>query len=108
MTDNFYTFEAMANMLRDIENTVHALQSGETNEYTAELKIKRSLAACEVIYARDMTDEQVREYNKNRPKEDDTEIGLIVDFYQRFIYRMEYMIRVGKEKGFNLISFMGP
>lgn len=29
-------------------------------------------------------------------------------YYNRFIYRTEYMMKVGKEKGFNLISFMGP
>lgn len=28
--------------------------------------------------------------------------------YQRFTYRMEYMMKVGKEKGYDLISFMGP
>ncbi len=38
----------------------------------------------------------------------DSEAELIVDFYCRFIYRMEYMMKVGKEKGYDLISFMGP
>ena len=52
--------------------------------------------------------EEIKEYNDNRPKEDDTEVELIVDFYQRFIYRMKYMIQVGKENGYELISFMGP
>ena len=47
-------------------------------------------------------------YNANRPTEDDTEVELVIDFYQRFLYRMEYMMKVGKEKGYNLISFMGP
>lgn len=47
-------------------------------------------------------------YNANRPTEDDTEVELIIDFYQRFLYRMKYMMKVGKEKGYNLISFMGP
>lgn len=37
-----------------------------------------------------------------------TETDLIVDFYRRFIYRMEYMMKVGKENGFDLISVMGP
>ena len=55
-----------------------------------------------------MSEEQIKEYNANRPQKDDTEISLIIDFYQRFIYRMEYMLKVGKEKGYNLISFMGP
>lgn len=31
-----------------------------------------------------------------------------IDFYKRFAYRMKYMMRVGKEKGYNLMSFMGP
>ncbi len=46
--------------------------------------------------------------NANRPTEDDTEVELIIDFYQRFLYRMKYMMKVGNEKGYNLISFMGP
>ena len=62
----------------------------------------------ELLYAKDLTEEQIDEYNANRPMEDNTEIELIIDFYNRFIYRMEYMIRVGKEKGYDLISFMGP
>lgn len=61
-----------------------------------------------LLYAKNLTDEQIAEYNANRPKEDNTEIELIIDFYRRFIYRMEYMMKVGKEKGYDLISFMGP
>ena len=56
----------------------------------------------------DLDEAHVREYNDNRPTEDTTDIELIIDFYRRFIYRMEYMMRVGEEKGYNLISFMGP
>ena len=55
-----------------------------------------------------LSEEQIREYNTDRPKEDHTEIDLIIDFYHRFLYRMEYMMRVGREKGYDLISFMGP
>ena len=40
-------------------------------------------------------------------KEDYTETELIIDFYRRFIYRMEYMLKVGNEKGYDLISIMG-
>ena len=36
------------------------------------------------------------------------ELNLIIDFYERFVYRMEYMIRIGKEKGYSFISFSGP
>lgn len=108
LTYNFYTFEAIRKILDDIKDTVSALSLGRNTEYTEELKKKRGFATYELVYARDLSQEQIDEYNANRPAEDDTEIGLIVDFYNRFIYRMEYMLKVGEEKGYNLISFMGP
>ena len=46
--------------------------------------------------------------NEFTEKLKDTEIELVIDFYKRFIYRMEYMMKVGIEKGYDLISFMGP
>lgn len=46
--------------------------------------------------------------NEFTEKLKDTEIELVIDFYKRFIYRMEYMMKVGNEKGYDLISFMGP
>lgn len=108
LTHNFFTFDAMTQILKDISTTVDALTSGRETEYTKKLKIKRGSATYQLLYAKDLSEEEVAEYNANRPTEDDTEIGLIVDFYQRFLYRMEYMMRVGKEKGYDLISFMGP
>lgn len=108
LTYNFFTFESMTKILNDIKDTVDALCTGRDNEYTSELKIKRGTATYELLYAKELTAEEIKEYNANRPTEDDTEINLIIDFYRRFIYRMEYMINVGREKGYNLISFMGP
>ncbi len=67
---NFFTFNQMEQILKDIAETIEALV--------------------------------------HEKQEDDTEVELIVDFYERFIYRMEYMMKVGKEKGYDLISFMGP
>lgn len=108
LTYNFFTYESVAKILEDMRNTVDALTSGRENEYTAKLREKRGTATYQLLYAKDLSEEQIKEYNANRPTEDDTEIGLIIDFYNRFIYRMEYMMRVGKEKGYDLISFMGP
>lgn len=79
LTYNFYSFDAVANILNDIKDTADGLSCGKPNEYTA-----------------------------NRPTKYDADVELIIDFYRRFIYRMEYMMTVGKEKGYNLISFMGP
>lgn len=108
LTHNFYTFDSVRDILKDIKDIVEVLSAGRENEFTAKLREKRGTATYELLYARNLTDEQIKDYNANRPKEDDTEIELIIDFYQRFTYRMEYMLAVGKEKGYDLISFMGP
>ena len=105
---NFFTFDQMMHILKDIADTVEALVSGKETEYTKKLKIKRGTATYQLLYAKNLTEEEVAAYNANRPTADDTEVELVVDFYQRFLYRMEYMLKVGKEKGYDLISFMGP
>ena len=74
----------------------------------AKLKIKRGTATYQLLYAKDLSEEEIEAYNANRPTEDDTKLELVLDFYRRFIYRMEHMMNVGKEKGYDLISFMGP
>lgn len=95
-------------MLKDISNTADALAAGEENEFTAVLRIKRGMATYKLEYARDLSEEQIQEYNDSRPTVDDTDADVIIDFFHRFIYRMEYMIRISREKGYDLISFMGP
>lgn len=105
---NFFTFDSMALILKDIEDTIDALSSGRETEYTQKLEIKRGASTNQLSYAKKPTAEEVAEYNADSPTEDDTAVALVVDFYQRFLYRMEYMLKVGKEKGYNLISFMGP
>lgn len=105
---NYFTFEQMVSVLKDIEDTVDALASGKETEYTKKLKIKRGTATYQLLCAKDLNAEEVAAYNANRPTGDNTEVDLVIDFYQRFLYRMEYMLKVGKEKGYNLISFMGP
>ena len=108
LTYNYYTYDSMAKILNDIRDTVDALAEGRETEYTLKLREKRGWATYQLLYARDLSEEQIKEYNDNRPTKDDTEVELIIDFFQRFLYRMEYMMRVGKEKGYDLISFMGP
>lgn len=86
---------------------MNALSSGRENEFTNKLKEKRGFATCKLIYAKGWTEEQIEKYNDNSPEEDDTKNELIIDFYEKFIYRMEYLMKVGEENGYNLISFMG-
>lgn len=76
LTHNFFTFDSITEILKDISGTIETLLKGKKNEFTTKLK--------------------------------DDETELVIDFYRRFTYRMEYMVKVGKEKGYDLISFMGP
>lgn len=107
LTHNFFTFDSITSILNAINDTIDALDSERDNEFTAKLREKRGTATYQLLYARDMSEDQIKAYNANRPTEDNTEIDLIIDFYRRFVYRMEYMMKVGKEKGYDLISFMG-
>ena len=108
LTYNFYTYDTVSAILDDIKDTIDALLCGRVTEFTVKLREKRGWAAKTLLYAKGFTQDQIDEYNANRPTSDDTDAELIIDFYRRFIYRMEYMMKVGKEKGFDLISFMGP
>jgi len=108
LTYNFFTYDSIEKILADIKDTVAALSEGRETEFTAKLKIKRGTATHQLLYAKNLTEKEIEEYNANRPTEDDTEVELVLDFYSRFIYRMEYMMKVGREKGYDLISFMGP
>lgn len=83
LTYNYFSFEHIANIIEDVRDTVDALSTGRETIYTKELRKKRGFAT-------------------------DAEMELIIDFYNRFVYRMEYMLKIGAEKGYNLISFMGP
>ena len=108
LTHNFYTYNSIANMLNDIKDTINALSSGRENEFTAKLREKRGFETYKLLYSKNLTQEEINEYNANIPTINDTEAEVIIDFYRRFIYRMEYMMKIGDENGYNLISFMGP
>ena len=96
LTHNFFTFDSIEKILKDIKDTIDALSTGRENEFTTQLRKKRGTATYELLYAKDLSEEQIKVYNANRPKEDHTEIVLLLDFYYRFTYRMEYMLKVGK------------
>lgn len=72
---NYYTLESMNNVINDIKNTIDALSKNKQTKYTIKL---------------DKIDSQI---DKN----------ILIDFYQKFIYRIEYMIKVSNEKGYDLI-----
>lgn len=108
LTYNYFTYESVNNILRDIRDTIDALKTGRETEYTIELKEKTSNIMFSLIDAEIITDELIKEYKAKHLTVDNPETEILVDFYQRFIYRMEYMVKIGQERGYNLISFMGP
>ena len=108
VTDNFYTHDSVKNLIRDLEDTIDALSTGRENEFTIKLREKRGSETFKLLYSKTQSQEEIDEYNNNRPTVDDTAPELIVDFYRRLIFRLEYMMNVGIENGYNLISVMGP
>ena len=98
----------MTNILNDIRDTIDALSSGRKNKYTGKIRREIGNPIYDTNFVGKLSKDQVKECFENRPQDDTTESDPIIDFYRRFIYRMEYMMTVGKENGFDLISFMGP
>ena len=60
------------------------------------------------MHARGWTPEEIKEYNDNRPTFDDTPKEILIDFFNRFIQKMENMIKEGEDSGYEFISVMGP
>ena len=86
-SDNYYTFASIVSMLKDINDTIDALRSGKENEFTVCLQ---------------------KRVPHDTYANHDEEASCILDFYHRFIYRMEYMMQIAKENGYDLIAFQGP
>lgn len=103
LTHNYYTFDAINKMIEDIKDTIEALSMGKENRYTAGLRETVTKTIGWLYEAK-----QAKFSEAYRLAAEETEISAIADFYRRFIYRMQYMMQVGKEKGFDLISVMGP
>ncbi len=109
LTHNFYTFDSVREMIAEMKLIIDAFKNNEGHPYIAELRKMRKLSATMLMsYSSGKSKEEVDEYNANRPKEDNTDPNIIMDFFERLAYRLEYMMRVGEEEGFDLISFMGP
>lgn len=74
---NYYSLESIEKIINDIRTTIEALSSNSITEYTSMLK---------------QIDSTI-------------DSSLLIDFYQRLIYRMEYMLILSKEKGYDLIHW---
>ena len=104
LTNNFFTHESMMHILDDISSTILDLESGKENEFIAQIRENGGFTAWKTVRLDEPTEERYTCKSLKTEVSSDT----IIDFYRRFTYRMEYMMKVGKEKGYDLISFMGP
>lgn len=72
---NYYSIDDIENILKEIKETIIAIENDKETQYTKTLK----------------------------PITLDIDKSLLIDFYEKFIYRMEYMLKVSIEMGYNLI-----
>lgn len=98
LTHNFYTYECMYKMLKDIEETTELLEKDYNNEKLTKLKERFSIFyLCESNHL-DYIARDNRSIEKHK--------GVIINFYTRFVERMRKMMENNPET--NVISIMGP
>ena len=97
LTHNFYTYERMIHLLLEIEETVELLKNDYHNAKLNELKKRFSMYLC---------DAGTKDYNNPNADAVRKNVGAIIDFYQKFICRIQNIIKSFPET--NLISVMGP
>ena len=106
---NFFTLDSVTQILKDIAATIDALSSGRETAYTKRLRFQRNTTHDHLPHTEPHNNE---EHNDIDPKANHTtvnkDIMRIIAFYQRFLYWMEYMIRISKENGYKMILFQGP
>lgn len=103
LTHNFFTYDSVEEILEDIRATINDLASGKDNDFIAQIRERNGFSTSIVVSLDPPEDGMTCRFEKTEVTSE-----MIIDFYRRFIYRMEYMVRVGREKGYDLISFMGP
>lgn len=104
LTYNFFTFEDIEELINRIKRISKLLKNDYNNVELDRIKLNYDW----LIYGLAEYDRK-REYSiEEKDKMIKENIDLIIDFYERFIKYMEIMKNEGKEKGYNLISFMGP
>ncbi len=104
LTYNYYTYEDIESLIQKIKYISELLETDYNNPELDEIKkdydwLKYDLP--EYDRKKDYLKEEIDKLIENNKH-------YIIYFYSRFIKYMENMIKVGREKGYTLISFMGP
>ena len=104
LTYNFFEYEDIENLIERIKHISILLEKDYNNPQLDEIKMDYDW----LIYFLPEYDRK-KEYSKEeKDKLIENNKNYIIDFYSRFTKYMENMIKEGKEKGYTLISFMGP
>ena len=98
LTQNYYTYETIEKLCKDILSTVDLLMFDYDNPALDEVKKDFS------IYY--MTYDDDPDHNNGSPDIIKKHIYVVVDFYLRFVYRIRQSMKNNPD--FNLISFEGP
>lgn len=105
LTDNFYTFDAIENVLRDIELTAEVLEKDYDDPRLD--KVRKGLRNLPVYlpgYWR--REKELTEAEADAIARDHREH--VLDFYRRFVKSIKDMMVAGKAAGYKLISVCGP
>lgn len=104
LTYNFFEYEDIEQLIERIKYISSLLENDYNNPELNEIKMDYDW----LIYFLPEYDRK-KEYSKEeKDKLVENNKNYIIDFYSRFIKYMENMIKKGKDKGYTLISFMGP
>lgn len=98
LTDNFFTYDGLREMVKDIEETAALLETDYDNPRLDDVKEKFS-----IFYMCSRDDEDWMNPNDTSVRR---HISVVIDFYHRFTKRITAMM--DNNKGTNVISIMGP
>jgi hypothetical protein len=100
---NIYTYATVRKIIEEIRLTANMLRNDFDNPALAELKARFHLYT---LTENDSIDNVSGKNDRNRDEIIRDNIGLVLDFYERFCRRMELMMEHAPQ--YSLISFMGP
>ena len=104
---NFFTLGQMRDILSEIHALLTDVENGISSPLFEDIRIIKGTFV-ELAYAPGMSQEEIDAYNRRQREERKEDADVVVDFYKRFLFRMEYMVKIAEENGYDLISFIGP
>lgn len=99
---NFYTFEAMQEIIKDIKELVDKIENNY-DSIDEEILEKFTNTWSYTVDFDCRKDNDVVKYNVVKEHKE-----VIIEFYNRFICYIEEMMKKGQNNGYDLISVMGP